>query len=149
MENIQLYINSKNLLQLVFQDAVHPALVHPKADHWNFIYKIYCDQVLFDNGLYNNNYIICEQRQLLIIEEYDFKILDKDSIKIDDDVVKNLRLFDFNKNKTGKFSKLTGGRFLLRKLIDDNFIFSKQYSDKISEFEIDITQIKLVDFDKF
>ncbi|KAA5536440.1 hypothetical protein F0919_01880 [Taibaiella lutea] len=148
MDNIQLYIDSGNVLRLQFHDAVHPELVPIKADHWNAIYKIYHHQTLFDHGLFSNNYFICKQRKLLIIEEYNRTILDKDSIKTDDDVIKNLRLFDFKSNKTCRFSKLTGGSFLLQKFVDNNFIFSKQYSGKISEFEIDITSTILVDFGK-
>ena len=148
MDSIQLYIDSEKILRLELQEAVHPILVHPKADHWNFIYKIYRQQVLFDFGLFTNNYLISEHRQVLIIEEYNISILDKDNIKTDNDVIKNLRLFDFQKNKTGKFSKLTGGSFLLQSFTDNNFVFSKQYSDKTAEFEIDIKSIGCVDFGK-
>jgi hypothetical protein len=146
MDSIQLYINRDKILWLEFQDAVHPTLVHPKADHWNFIYKLYCDQTLFDCGLYNNNYFVCEQQQILIIEEYNNVILDKDNINVDIDVIKNLRLFDFKKNKTGKFSKLAGNSFILHRLIGNKFIFSKKYLDRTSEFEIELSNIQLFDF---
>jgi len=148
MDNIQLYIDSDKILRLEFLEAIHPILVHLKADHWNFIYKLYCDNVLFDFGLFNSNYFICKQRQILIIEEYNLSILDNQNIKVDDDIVKNLRIFDFRTNKTGRFSKLTGGSFLIQRFIDDTLFFSKQYSGSTSEFEIDLVSISLFDFGK-
>jgi len=148
MDSIQLYIDADRILRLVFQDAVHPTAIHPKADHWNFVYRIYSDMFLLDSGLYSSNYFICEQRRILIIEEYHDSIMDKENIRVDDDIVKNLRLFDFKNCKTGKFSKLTGGSFLLQRLAGNKFIFSKQYSDKTLEYEVDITSIQLIDIGK-
>jgi hypothetical protein len=148
MDNIQLYIDKDKILRLEFQDAVHPTAIHPKADRWNFIYRIYSDKVLLDYGLYSSNCFICEQRRILIIEEYHDSISDKENIRVDDDIVKNLRLFDFKNGKTGKFSKLTGGSFLLQRLADNKFIFNKQYSDKTLEYEVDIASIQLIDIGK-
>ncbi|HTN46117.1 MAG TPA: hypothetical protein VL098_07175 [Flavipsychrobacter sp.] len=146
MDSIQLYIDSDKILRLEFQEAIHPTSVHLKADHWSFVYKLYRDRVLFDFGLFNSNYFVCEERKVLIIEEYNLSILDKENIKVDEDVIKNLRLFDFRTNRTGRFSKLTGSSFLLQKIINDTFVFSKQYSDRTSEFEIDLASIPLFDF---
>ncbi len=148
MESIHLYSNHETILRLEFLDAVHPTEVHQRAEHWNFIYQIDRDQILFDSGLFSNNYFIAEQQNLLIIEEYDTSILDKESIQHDEDVIKHLRIFDFKNRKTGKFSKLTGHSFLLQRLEGSRFIFSKQYADRTTEFEIDLASIAMVDFEK-
>ena len=146
MNSIQLYIDTNNIFRLQFKDAVHPTLINQRAEHWNFIYQMFHDQILFDSGFFNNNYFVSEQYRILIIEEYHPSILDKNKIETDNDVIKNLRFFDFKNNNTGKFSKLTGGTFLLTKLVDNFFIFSKRYMDKTVEFEIDISKINLVKF---
>ena len=146
MESIQLYINKETILRLEFLDAVHPAQVHQRAEHWNFIYKIYHDQEVFDDGLFANNCFICEQQHILIIEEYDVSILEKDKIQQDEDVIRNLRIFDFKNNQTGTFSRLTGHSFLLQRLDNTRFIFSKQYTDRTAEFEIDLATIKMTNF---
>lgn len=148
MESIQLYIDNGTILRLEFLDAVHPTQVHQRAEHWNFIYQLYHNQALFNSGLFNNNYFIDAQQQLVIIEEYDSSILDKEAIEHDEDVIRNLRIFDFKNNKTGTFSKLTGHSFLLQRLDDTNFIFSKQYTDRTTEFEIDLASIMMVDFEE-
>jgi len=101
-----------------------------------------------DNGIYSDNYFVCEKRQILIIEEYSKSIFSKEKIKVDKDIIKNLRLFDFRNNKTGGFSKLTGGSFLMQELNESRFVFSKMYPDKIIEFDIDISNIDLEDFEK-
>lgn len=143
MEDIQLYISKGTVLRLEFLDVVHPTLVHIKADHWNFIYQLYRDDKLIDSGLFTPNYLIIEERQLLIIQEYDTSILNKENIKTDQDLVFNLRLFDFSKGKTGRFSKLTGGNFKLEKLVDSILIFHKQYQDVTKEFEVNINEINM------
>lgn len=145
MDDIQLYISRGTLLRLKFLDAVHPTLVHIKADHWNFIYQLYRGDKLFDSGLFKANYSINKERQLLFIEEYDVSILDKESIKTDDDVISNLRLFDFSKGKTGRFSKLTGGSFKMEKLVGSILIFQKEYQDVTKEFEVNIGEINMVE----
>jgi hypothetical protein len=145
MNDIQLYISKETNLRLKFFEAVHPTLVHPKADHWKFIYRLYHGDKLFDNGLFAPNYLIDEERQLLFIQEYDASILNQECIETDDDVIFNLRLFDFLENKTGKFSKLTGGSFKMHKLVDNIFIFRKQYENVTKEYEVDIDKISMVE----
>lgn len=145
MDEIQLYIGEVIVLRLKFFDAVHPTLVHIKADHWHSIYRLYRRDKLFDSGLFTSNYFISVERQLLFVQEYYPSILEKETIKTDDDVVFNLRLFDFSKNKTGKFSKLSGGSFKIQKLVDSTLIFQKQYQDVTKEFEIDLDKISLVE----
>lgn len=148
MDNITLYIDNDKVFKLKFFDAMHPKLVNVKADHWKFIYQLYFNGILFDDGLFSSNHFISDKKQILILEEYDISVLNQDKIKTDEDVVLNLRLFDFIQNKTGKFSKMTGGSFLFHKLFDNDFIFSKQYFDKISQFEINIDKIACNDIYK-
>lgn len=146
MDNHHICVNDDTVLRLEFLEAIHPALVHLRADHWKFIYQLFHNQALFDRGLFNDIFFVCEQRQVLIIEEYDKSILDNEQIEVDEDVIRNLRLFDFRRNKTGKFSKLTGDSFLLHRFAGNNFIFSKQYTERTVTFEIDVNNIGLVDF---
>jgi len=145
MEDIQLYINESQVLRLKFFEAVYPALVHIKADNWRFIYKLFHGDNLIDSGLFNSNYLINEQRQILVLEEYNTSILSKTDIRTDEDVRLNLRMFDFVKNKTGRFSKLSGGSFGLQSFKNDKIIYCKKYSDQTAEFEIDIAKIQLDD----
>lgn len=148
MNNIPLFIFNGTAYTLRFHDAVHPMLLNQKAERWSFVYQIYSDAYLFDPGLFANNFILFEKEQFLIIEEYYISISDKNNVQTENDVKKNLRLFDFKKGKTGRFSKLTGGDFLLQRIAGNSFIYSKQYLGRTSEFEIDIAKIELVDFGK-
>lgn len=143
MIHIPHYINNEEVLRLELLDAIHPILVNVKADHWHFIYKIYHINTLYDYGLFSNNYLICKKRRVLIIEEYNNSVLNKNQIKTDEDVIKNLRIFDLINNKTGKFSKLSSGSFLLYKIDGDTLYYSKRYPDKTSEFEVNLTEIEL------
>jgi hypothetical protein len=147
MSGTHIYINKESILKLELIDAVLPSLLNIKADHWHHIYEIYCDNRKLGRGLYANNYFTCERRQILIIEEYSKSILNKENIKMDEDVIKNLRIFDFRKNKIGRFSKLTGGSFLMQELVENKFIFSKKYPDKTVGFDIDISKISLEDIE--
>jgi len=145
MEHIPLYIDQAHVLNLTFLTAVHPARVPLKADHWRFVYQLFHNRLLLDAGLFSATYFICEQRKILILEEYAAAISNQESIQTDDDVTLNLRLFDFENYKTGKFSILTGGLYLPHRFAGSHFIFSKCYTDRTVEFEVDITRIPLVD----
>lgn len=142
MEDILLDINPDQDLRLKFFDAVHPSLVDMRAEDWKFIFQLYQKKSKIDNGFFTSNFFISKPEKLLFIEEYHSSITNKGYIKTDSDVLTNLRIFDFKNNTTGNFSKLTGGSFLMLKIVDTIFYFNKQYPGVTSEFEIDITKIK-------
>ena len=66
MDEIQLYIGEGTVFRLKFFDAVHPTLVHIKADHWYSIYRLYHGDKLFDSGLFTSNYFrVIKKKEIL------------------------------------------------------------------------------------
>jgi hypothetical protein len=141
MNDVLLCLEKGRFLTLKYIGSIHPAEVHIKADHWKFIFQLYCDNKLFDKGLFTDRHFISDDGYLLILEEYAPSITDQSNIKSDEDVILNLRFFDFKNHTTGKFSKITGGRFLVKSYMDGVVVFQKVYNDKRIEYETKIENI--------
>ncbi|ESU19454.1 hypothetical protein FEDK69T_31700 [Flavobacterium enshiense DK69] len=143
MKDEIIYLNPQNILHLKLFKAIHPTEVHPKADHWKFIFQLYSSNgEKIHNGYFTNNFLAIEKEEVLLIEQYDESILNEESIKTDEDVITKLRVFNFEKNITGNFSKLIGGGFLIKSFSTEKIIYSKVYYDKTAEFEISLGNIE-------
>jgi len=140
-----IYIDKGEILTLKYLESVHPSEVHPKADHWKEIFRLLKDNKLSDPGLFTDNYFVSDDKRLLIIEEYNLSMNQLRNIKFDEDVIHNLRLFDLEKRKTGKFSQITGGRFQIMSCNGDKIVFHKIYDDKTIEYETQLKDIVLND----
>ena len=132
-------------MTLKYVESIHPSKVHPRADHWKNIFKLYRDENPIDNGLFTDHYYLSSKRKTLILEEYGLSIDDMKRIQFDEDIILNLRLFDFNNQRTGRFSKITGGGFSIKDIKENKVIFQKVYYDKTIEYE---TTLGDIDMDK-
>jgi hypothetical protein len=143
IDDILIYLDTGKVFILKYLDFVHPIEVHPQADHHEFIFQLYRNNKKFDKGFFKDIYFVSEDKKVLILVEYDQSITRKSKIRLRDDIILNLRLFDFENHKTGKFSKIAKGVFLVKSYNDKKVIFQKIYSDKSVEYE---TRIEDIDF---